>query len=325
MKKFFVFAAVSVLVIAATYVSSCKDKKSETKADSKEDSAKQMIARGEYLTLHVVPCLDCHSKRDYSKFAGPIIPGTEGMGGEVFDNKLTPGMPGTVYAKNITPDDETGIGTWTDDEILRAVTQGISKKGDTLFPIMPYANFNHMAKEDLMSIIAYIRTLPPQSNEPPKSEPDFPMNFILNTLPHKAAGGIRPAVADQVAYGAYLSNAADCGVCHTKQEKRKITGEPFAGGFEFGFPGGSKACSANITPDKETGIGNWSEAAFINKFKQYADTNYQPVKLKPGDPQTVMPWAMYAGMDSTDLTAIYAYLKTIKPVNNKVEHWKPKE
>ena len=107
-------------------------------------------------------------------------------------------------------------------------------------------------------------------------------------------------------------------------EKGKVVGEPFAGGFEFKFPDGSVATSANITPDNETGIGYWNEAAFINKFKQYADSNYHYVKLRPGDSQTVMPWTMFAGMDSTDLKAIYAYLKTVKPVSNHVTHWKPK-
>jgi len=288
--------------------------------DIKVEATPECIKHGEYLANHVTVCMNCHSQRDYSIWSGPLVPGTLGKGGEAFTQVM--GFPGKFYGRNLSP---THLGNWTDGEIYRTITTGVDRNGKALFSIMPWDNYGRMDPEDIKDIIAYIRTLPPQSNEPPKSEPDFPMNFILNTLPHKAAGGIRPAVADQVAYGAYLSNAADCGVCHTKQEKGKITGEPFAGGFEFGFPGGSKACSANITPDKETGIGNWSEAAFINKFKQYADTNYQPVKLKPGDPQTVMPWAMYAGMDSTDLTAIYAYLKTIKPVNNKVEHWKPKE
>ncbi|HEY1871336.1 MAG TPA: c-type cytochrome, partial [Chitinophagaceae bacterium] len=139
-----------------------------------------------------------------------------------------------------------------------------------------------------------------------------------------ATPGKRASPSDQLAYGAYMINACGCNVCHTKQEKGKVVGEPFAGGFEFKFPDGSMARSANITPDNETGIGLWKEAAFINKFKQYTDSNYHPIKLNPGDAQTVMPWTMYSGMDSTDLKAIYAYLRTVKPVNNKVVHWKPK-
>lgn len=283
------------------------------------ESTPELVKRGEYLANHVNLCIDCHSKRDYTYWSAPLIPGTLGEGGEAFTQDM--GFPGRFYARNISP---SHLSDWTDGEIYRTITTGVDKNNEAIFSIMPWDNYGKMDPEDIKAVIAYIRTLPAQSNEPPKSDPDFPMNFILNTLPHKATGGTRPSTADQVAYGAYVINAAGCGVCHTKQEKGKVVGEPYAGGFEFGFPDGSKAISANITPDKETGIGSWSEAAFINKFKQYADSNYHPVKLKPGDAQTVMPWTMYAGMDSTDIKAIYAYLKTLKPVNNKITPWKPR-
>lgn len=284
--------------------------------DLKVEATPESIRHGEYLANHVTLCVDCHSKRDYTIWSAPIVPGTLGQGGEAFTQDM--GFPGKFYARNIS---ESHLSKWTDGEVYRTITTGVGRDNKPIFSIMPWDNYGKMDPEDIKDIISYIRTLPAQSNEPPKSDPDFPMNFIINTLPHKAIGGKRPPASDQLAYGAYMVNAAGCGVCHTRQEKGKITGEPFAGGFEFGFPDGSKAYSANITPDKETGIGNWSEAAFINKFKQYTD-NYQPLKLKSGDAQTVMPWMMYAGMDSTDLKAIYAYLKTIKPVNNKVVHWK---
>src|SRR5262245_16218840 len=168
MRKFLVLAAMLLLSMSAVYFSACNNAENEPTmaASASKDSIDRVVKRGEYLALHVTPCIDCHSKRDFSKYSGPVVPGTEGMGGEVFDQKLL-GLPGTVYAKNITPDPETGIGTWTDDEILRAMTQGISKNGDTLFPMMPYVNFNRMAKDDLLSIIAYLRTLKPIKNKVP--------------------------------------------------------------------------------------------------------------------------------------------------------------
>ncbi|MEO8710490.1 MAG: cytochrome c [Parafilimonas sp.] len=287
--------------------------------DIKVQLTPERIKRGEYLANHVNLCVDCHSQRDYSYWSGPLVPGTLGRGGEAFTEDQ--GFPGKFYARNIS---QSHLANWTDGEIYRTITTGVDKNNKALFSVMPWDNFGRMDPEDIKDIIAYIRTLPPQTNEPPKSDPDFPMNFILNTLPHKATPGKRPLPSDQLAYGTYIINASACGVCHTKQEKGKVVGELFAGGFEFKFPDGSMAVSANITPDKETGIGDWSEAMFIHKFKQYTDSNYHAVKLKEGDPQTVMPWMMYSGMDSTDLKAIYAYLKTVKPVNNKVVHWKPK-
>src|SRR5258705_3337226 len=153
MRKIFAIASMLTIVTAATYFVACNnnDKSGPQANNNKEDSLKKAVERGEYLTLHVNLCLDCHSKRDYSKFSGPIEPGTEGMGGEAVDHAhLGIPLPGTVYSENITPDPETGIGTWTDDEVLRAITQGISKNGDTLFPLMPYVHYNHMAKDDLL-------------------------------------------------------------------------------------------------------------------------------------------------------------------------------
>lgn len=320
MRKFIALAAICSLTIAALYISSCKGKKSEPQANNKEDSIKKVVERGDYLANHVTPCMDCHSKRDFTKFSGPIIPGTEGMGGEVFDQKLV-GLPGTVYAKNITPDPETGIGTWTDDEILRSMTHGISKNGDTLFPIMPYADFNHMAKEDLLSIVAYIRTLKPIKNKVPARQLFIPvsMAYPAPALQPSVDANVRPPETDKEKYGGYLTNAAACADCHTPQVK----GQPdfskrFGGGLAFDV-GSFKVTTPNITPDSATGIGTWNEERFLNKFTQYREE--KAYNFDPGKLNTTMPLICYAGMKDEDLKAIYAYLRTVKPVSNKVEKY----
>lgn len=274
------------------------------------------IERGKYLANHVNVCMDCHSTRDWSTFAGPLVSGTEGKGGEVFDEKL--GFPGRFVAPNITP---AGIKDWTDGEIFRAITCGVNKDGRALFPVMPHPNFGRMDEQDIQAVIAYIRSLKPIENKVEASVANFPMNFILNTIPKKAEFSKMPAKSDQVAYGKYLVNAASCNDCHTKQDKGKFVGEPFAGGFEFKFPDGSIVSSMNITPDP-TGIGSWDKATFISRFKMYADSGYVPQKIKAGEFQTVMPWTMYAGMTTEDLEAIFAYLKTLKPAQNTVERFK---
>ncbi|MDB5229024.1 MAG: cytochrome [Bacteroidota bacterium] len=274
----------------------------------------EMVKRGEYLANHVCVCIDCHSKRDWSTFSGPIVPGTEGKGGETFTPEF--GFPGTFYSQNLTP---ANLKTWTDGEILRAITCGVDKNGVALFPVMPYHYYSHMDKEDIKSIIAYIRTLKPIPNKIPLAEPEFPMSFLINTIPEKACFTTMPAKENVMDYGAYLVNAAACNECHTNVIKGKhVEGMDFAGGREFIFPGGKKIVSANITPDKETGIGYWTEEAFVNKFKSFEDkSKLQPYKSSK-DFQTIMPWNMYGGMDSTDLKAIYAYLRTLKPINNKI-------
>lgn len=150
--------------------------------DLKVERTAERIKRGEYLANHVTLCMDCHSQRDWTRFSGPPNEGTLGMGGDVFDPKF--GFPGTYYAKNITPD---GISRYTDGELFRVITTGVSKEGKAMFPIMPYHNYGQMDEEDINCIIAYVRTLKPIKNEVPESSSDFPMNFIINTIPTKSS------------------------------------------------------------------------------------------------------------------------------------------
>ena len=281
--------------------------------DFKVESTAAQLARGKYLANHVAVCIDCHSSRDWSKFSAPPVAGTIGKGGEKFDQTL--GFPGTYYAKNITP---AGLGTWTDGEIFRAITSGVRKDGSALFPVMPHHLYGQLDQEDIWSIIAYIRTLAPIQNQVPESVSDFPMNFIINTIPAEPKFQPVPAKTDVVAYGKYLVTAAACAECHTpKTNGQNIAGMEFAGGMEFKFPTGETLRSTNITSDPKTGIGNWTEAAFLNRFKMHAN----PAPVEKGGFQTVMPWTMYAGMQEEDLRAIYAYLKTVPKIENKVERF----
>jgi mono/diheme cytochrome c family protein len=282
------------------------------------DATPALIQRGAYLANHVTVCIDCHSTRDWTRFAGPIVPGTAGKGGERFDRNM--GFPGIFYARNITP---ANLKNWTDGEIYRTITTGVTKDDEALFPVMPYHYYGMMDPQDVKAIIAYIRTLAPVDNTPPSRQIDFPMNFIINTIPQKAHPTTRPSESDTINYGHYLVQIAGCQECHTNQVHGKVAGAAFAGGWAFNMPDGSVIRSANLTPDKETGIGNWTREAFVHMFKSYADTGYQPPKVQPGQMQTLMPWNMYAGMDTTDLSAIYAYLESIEPVKNLVVHFTP--
>jgi mono/diheme cytochrome c family protein len=277
------------------------------------------VARGEYLANHVTVCIDCHSTRDYSLFSGPLVPGTHGKGGELFNQQM--GFPGSFTAKNITP---FGIGSWTDGEVYRAITTGVSRDGHAFFPVMPYPYYGKMNDEDVKSIIAYLRTLKSVDNKPAESKADFPFNFILNTIPKKAEPMPLPDPKDELATGKYLVMIAGCVECHTQVDQGQIIKEKaFAGGRDFKMPTGM-LYTANITPDKETGIGNWTKEAFIARFRTYADSSYKPNKVGPNDFQTIMPWMMYSGMKEQDLGAIYTYLMSLKPIPNKVaEKFKP--
>jgi len=317
MKKILAIAAILLLTTAAAYFSSCNNQSGTTADDKTNDSLNKVIERGKYLATHVALCIECHSDHDMTKYSGPIIPGTEGGGGFVFDQKL--GMPGVLYGRNITPDSATGIGTWTDDEILRAMTHGINKNGDTLFPLMPYHNYSRLAKDDLLAIIAYIKTLTPiERADVPKKLMITPSMFgplPQNTLDQNK----RPDPSDKVKYGEYLVTMASCGDCHTPMTQQGPDfSKMFAGGFHFKSDF-VNVTTANITPDTATGIGSWTEEAFLAKFK--ANVEAAEKKVNPGKMNTEMPWAAYGKMKEEDLKAIYAFLRTVKPISNKVEKW----
>lgn len=287
--------------------------------DLKVELTEARIARGKYLANSVNVCMDCHSTRDWSKFSAPVVAGTMGKGGERFDQ--TVGFPGVYYSKNITP---AGIARYSDGELFRVITTGVNKDGNAMFPVMPYPYYGKMDAEDVYSIIAYLRTLEPIENPVADSESDFPMNFILNTIPARPEHMKRPDPSDELASGAYLVNASGCIECHTYADKGQIDREmAYAGGRSFQMPDGSVVTSSNITPDQETGIGNYSKEAFIQRFKMYADSAYVAPSVAPGEFNTIMPWTMYATMTTEDLGAIYTYLKTVKPIKNAVVKFTP--
>ncbi|GHA77157.1 c-type cytochrome [Pontibacter akesuensis] len=280
------------------------------------------IERGRYLANHVTVCIDCHSTRDFSRLAGPPVPGTEGKGGDRFDHSF--GFPGTFYARNITSDKETGIGSWTDGEIYRAITKGVSRNGEPLFPVMPYKSYRNLTTEDAYAIVAYIRTLAPVKHQVPASDPDFPVNLLLRTMPSNDAPPAlqQTALNDELARGEYLTTIGGCADCHTPKDK-KTAGKSFAGGMDFTFPNGAVLRAANLSPDKQHGIGRWTEDAFVRRFKMFEDPALTEKQLAPGDFQTLMPWKMYSGMKEEDLRAIYTYLMSLEPSPNKVVKYTP--
>ena len=118
----------------------------------------------------------------------------------------------------------------------------------------------------------------------------------------------------------FYVNVKICTECHTPMEKgQRIAGMEYAGGMEFPFPEGGLVRSANITPDRETGIGGWTRETFVGVFKASATAQARRERVEQGDLQTVMPWTMYGGMTEKDLGAIYTYLRTVEPVRNTVE------
>ena len=215
--------------------------------DRKFEPTAARLERGKYLVNGVVGCLDCHSDHDTTLEGAPAKPGREGAGTKLLSDPAL----GDVYTPNITPDKETGIGNWTDDQIARAIREGIGSGNRALFPIMPYLNFRHLSDEDLASVVVYIRSIPPIRNAVQKSNINFPVNRLIYSVPEPLTGPVLdPDMSTPVARGEHLVRIASCSDCHTPQDDKGQYMEnlKFAGGFVLdGFSEKKKVASANIT------------------------------------------------------------------------------
>jgi mono/diheme cytochrome c family protein len=275
-----------------------------------------LLKRGEYLAEHVSICVDCHSPRDVNYFSWPFVENQKGAGGPFLSQKLGYTFPGESFTPNITP---ANLGSWGDGEVYRLLTTGIDKDGKTINHAMPFQNFSHLDPTDAKAIIAYIRTLPAIKNEPAGITK---INFFHSLYNRTISREVKPIYLDSlktaIDSGHYLVTIASCNDCHTPKKWLEIndTSRLLSGGLEFPLPTGGFVHSANLTPD-ESGLQSWTEATFIKKFKSYQDSG-AIYKVSPGSYNSLMPWSDYDAMTEKDLKAIYAYLRSIKPVYNPV-------
>ena len=325
-KKMILISVAFVVFLAAAAIAflAVRGPNSVPPSSVKIEMTEARLARGKYLYENLMHCNGCHGQNDYTRFAAPVIPGRGGAG-FVFPKEL--GLPGAIAARNITPDKETGIGTWTDGEKLRAVREGISKDGRVLFPMMPYTEYKKLSDEDAYSLVAYMNSMPAVNNVVPPTSIDFPVNLMIKSLPQPAGSVPEPNRMEKVKYGQYLVTLGGCKGCHTQEERgRPVAGKEFAGGrmFNLGF---ARVVSANITRDDQSGLGRWTEQQFIEKFAQYRDYAAKgSPKVGPED-LTLMAWLNFSQLADEDLGAIYTYLRTQPAIYNAVDSHpdKPKE
>ena len=322
MKTFFKVLGIALLVVvallagAATWLS-LKKPAQRPPSTEKVEATPERVARGKYLVEHVSACLDCHSDHLLT-YSLPVKPGTEGIGGYVFDKKV--GFPGVVAAQNITSHPADGLGQWSDGEIIRAMREGIDRNGDALFPMMPYQHFSVMCDDDAKAVVAYLRTLKPLPNRVPAKKLDFPLNFIVKFIP-KPLGGPVPAPdrKDTVAYGKYLTTIGGCYECHTPHDEHNalIAAQAFTGGWEMAGPWG-RNFTGNLTPHPDNYMGRATRGEFIGRFRAFAGMNASNAPPATPGRNTVMPWLAFSQMTEEDLGAIYDYLKTVPPVKKKI-------
>src|SRR6202162_5293181 len=211
--------------------------------DRKFEATPERLKRGEYLSEHVAGCTYCHTPQQEGPNGPELVRGQKG-GGQFFN---IPGFPGTVVAPNITPDRETGIGNFTDDQLARAIREGISHDGQTLFPMMPYTHFRWMSDEDLALVVVYLRTLPPIRNALPRTDIHFPVKYLIRGVPEPVTGTVQADLSTPARRGEYLVNLSSCLDCHTPRKRgRPASRMKFAGGQVFDAHG--QIGSPNISP-----------------------------------------------------------------------------
>jgi len=285
--------------------------KSRALTSRKFEATPPRLERGKYLFHGIAGCAECHSRHDVSQHGAPVLAGTEGGGEEMpFD-----GLPGRIVASNITPDKETGAGSWSDDQLARAIREGIGHDGRTLFPMMPYENYRKMSDEDLASVVVYVRALPPIHRELPRTEVIFPVKYLIRSVPQPITSPVKaPDPSDRTEWGKYLVTLGGCQDCHTPHEK----GQPLAG-MEFAGSGVMKgawgeAAPANITFDP-SGISYYDESLFLQVIR----TGY--VGARPLS--SMMPFNLGKNIADNDLKAIFAYLRTVPQVKHRVDNSLP--
>ena len=282
--------------------------------DKKFDATQARLDRGKYLVEGPAHCFHCHTEHDMTPPNYAYNAAKKGAGWVMPIPELN-----NIASRNITPDPETGLASWTDDEIARAIREGIRKDGTALFPVMPYLDYQTMTDEDVMSIVVYLRTIPPVRNQVPKRALPFPLEFIVKTIPKPLTDPIPShASATPEDRGKYLVTLAGCGGCHTMSDgPTPRPGMEFAGGNPFKDSpehGGKTTFTANITMDP-SGIAHYDESLFIQVLRTGAI---------PGRPLShIMPFDWFKNMTDDDMRDIFAFLKAQPHVKHRISNTDP--
>ena len=262
--------------------------------------------RGEYV-FHLTGGCGCHT--DY-KNKGAFL-----AGGRAIKTPF-----GVIYGTNITPDRDTGLGTWSEEDFVRAMTQGVRKDGQDLYPVFPYTSFTRMTPADLKDLWAYLKTVPAvkQENRPADLSPPFGMRLAIGGWKAlfftPAPFQPDPAASAEVNRGAYIVQAlAHCAECHTPRNAMGALKADMA--FAGSTDGPEGQLAPNVTPEKVTGIGAWSVVDTVYFF-QTGDT--PDGDFAEGLMSEVIEHG-YAKTSEDDLKAVAVYLKTLKPIVHKLE------
>jgi mono/diheme cytochrome c family protein len=278
------------------------------------------LARGSYLVNQVLACGACHTSRAHGEpMVEPERTDAYLGGGNLYTQK---GF-GTLWVPNISADVETGIGRWKDDEVLRALRDGVLPDEGFMTPIMPFAAYQHLSDEDARAVVTYLRSVPAYHQDKPRQSnrlgfmPKL-MFRVLGVQMHDPVRGVTaPDRANKIDYGHYLVRVAACSECHSLTQKgpRPETDPLYLAGSEapFEHPALGKVWARNLTGDAETGLGRYDAAAIKEALRN--GTRLDGKRMAA--PMSVMV-PHYSGMSEEDLEAVAAYIKTLPAAKNRV-------
>jgi mono/diheme cytochrome c family protein len=299
-------------------VSSCTGKYVRPTRAEPIAASPELLARGNYLVNSVTSCGACHTPRVGATWLGGERTDAFLAGGSVF-NEEEEGF--RVAAPNISQDKETGIGAWTDDEIVRAIRDGVTHQGRLMSPPMPFTAWRVMSDDDARAIVAYLRTTPAVKNTVDRQGNKLPFMYkvaaSLGAVHHKPAENVRaPDRADKKAYGGYLAKLGVCWECHSlgktgpsDDEDRLMAGSRLA----LSEPVYGKVYARNLTPDKETGLGKYS----AEQIKQSLKTGRRLDGKVMAPPMSVIIPHLSTWTEE-DLDALVTYLVSLKPIKYQV-------
>ncbi len=276
----------------------------------------ERLARGEYLVNQAAACGACHSYREGGTLVGGESAAEYLAGGVMLQEGSM-----AVYVPNITPDAETGIGAWTDDELARAIRDGVGRDGKFLFPLMPAASYRYISDEDVKAIVAYLRSVPKVKQTRPRPENQLPFfakaAIGMGMAAHEPARDVPPPKDDPVSRGEYVSRLGHCWTCHSlKSRGPRVEGDAeFFGGSDnpMVLPGYSKAWAPNLTRDEQTGLGRYGKDA----FKKALRAGRRLDGKRMASPMSLLV-PHVSGLTDADLDALAEYLWSLPPVNKKV-------
>ena len=256
------------------------------------------LARGRYLAV-AADCEACHTAEGGKPFAGS----------RPFDTEF-----GTLYSPNITPDPETGIGSWSDADFLRAMHEGIGKEGEHLYPAFPYASYTYLTDEDVLAIKAYLFSLPAEKNVAPEHTLRSPYNHrglmaIWSKL-YNPNTRFEPVAEQTPSWnrGAYLAEAlGHCGECHTPRTMLQALDNrrKFSGGMAEGWR------AYNLSSDQDSGIGTWSP----KDLEEYLKTGHSNDRGSAFGPMAQAVHLSFQKLTASDVSAIVEYVRSVPPVS----------